>query len=113
MKIFNLSVQRAFLISGILMVFSGCVAMDVDSVQDDRGAALIVARTGDEAILTWRSRIGESYTILYADGRHAGADWRALPEATNVPGTGQEIRIRDRIPPGMDRQYRMIVIPRQ
>lgn len=90
---------------------SGCVSVPVES-EIDRGTPLIVTRTGNLAHLNWQSRVGELYTVLYADGQHAGANWRPLRQATDIPGNGQEIVLEDYVPTGQTRYYRLIVRPR-
>lgn len=87
----------------------GCTT--VVTVSQPRNAPLIVARTGGEALLSWQSRTGEWYTLLYADGAKTGVDWLPLPGAERVAGNGQELRMIDHPPANINRYYRLMVVP--
>lgn len=91
-----------------------CTTSGTDALRasdEERHAPLIVARTGDTALLSWQSRVGELYTVLYADGQRVGVDWRPLESAQRIHGTGGEIRLEDRMRPGLIRYYRLMVTP--
>ncbi len=94
---------------------SGCTTTEHIAGREDMSLAggpdpLIVARIDGMALLTWQSQRDKEYTVLYADGRRVGAEWRALEGASRIRGTGQEIRWEDRMPQGQTRYYRLMVI---
>lgn len=70
----------------------------------------MVARNAEEAILSWPSKRGETYTILYADSRDTRAKWQPLPAAARVVGTGETMTIRDPVPANQPRYYRILVL---
>jgi hypothetical protein len=72
---------------------------------------LMVSRGANETILTWNSRRGERYMILYAESRDSVARWRPLPGAEAIVGTGAPITIRDAVPADRPRFYRIDVSP--
>ncbi len=92
-----------------VVLIAGCVTVEVDPLED-RGSPMIVTRSGDVAQLTWDSRIGNTYTVLYADGQYTSALWQPLPKATDIPGTGATIVLEDHIATGQTRYYRLIVL---
>lgn len=89
----------------------GCATSTGGRPQRENVPTLIVARSAEEAILSWQSNPDERYTVLYAEGRKFGAEWRALPGASNIRGTGGMIEYTDEIQPGVARHYRLMVMP--
>ncbi len=105
--------KRARLL-GISVLMAGCVSVEVPPPRTGGTAQtdpLIVARIGDAALLSWNSSINNEYTVVYADGRRVGADWRPLPGAVGLRGTGREMRIEDQMPADRDRHYRLMISP--
>ncbi len=97
----------------VTLLLVGCATPAGDPVRagdEGRHAPLIVARSGDTATLSWQSEAGELYTVIYADGRRTGVEWRPLEGAERIRGDGGEIRLRDQMPPGMIRYYRLMVV---
>jgi hypothetical protein len=94
----------------IAALLSGCTTVS-PADQKDLHPPLMVSRAGDTAFLSWESKTGALYTILYTDGPRQGTDWQPLAGAVRVPGTGGEIRIQDRVPDGQVRSYRLMVLP--
>ena len=97
------------LMVGCLVV--SCTTPSPEMTDESPRATLIVARTGDHSVLSWQSRVGEMYTVLYADGSRVGVEWKPLQGAQRIHGNGQEIRLTDRMPPGVIRYYRLMVVP--
>ncbi len=97
------------LLVGCLVV--SCTTPTHELIEEPPPATLIVARTGDQSVLSWQSRVGEIYTVLYADGSRVGVDWKPLQGAHRIHGTGQEVRLTDRMPSGTIRYYRLMVVP--
>lgn len=104
-------IQNALLCLALVFFFAACASPNPEPVHQDRHAPLIVARSGDSALLSWETRVGELYTVLYADGRRVGVDWKPLEGASRIPGNGNEIRITDRMPLGITRYYRLMIVP--
>lgn len=105
---------RAMLL--VMCVVSACTTQRVITTSDGYGLEpprkpLIVARIGDQSLLSWKSEIGETYTILYADGPRLGGEWKPLPGAMGLKGTGVEMRLEDTLPRNKPRHYRLMIIP--
>lgn len=104
------------LVSGALVLAAlgavGCQSLMVREVEkplDD--TVLMVARGQDETVLSWASRRGMNYMVLYSDTRSATARWQPLPNASMLRGTGATITVRDAVPARQPRFYRIEVIP--
>jgi hypothetical protein len=52
-----------------------------------------VARSGNDILLTFKTIIGRGYAVQGADNMPAGVNWYQI--ATNVPGTGNPVTVRD------------------
>lgn len=101
------------IVVGLLLgsLAAACTTTTAEHTEEGRHAPLIVARSGDVATLSWQTQVGELYTILYADGRRVGVDWRPLPGVYRVPGNGQEMRMQDQMTRGVVRYYRLLIEP--
>ncbi|MCZ7592774.1 MAG: hypothetical protein M5U15_11795 [Kiritimatiellae bacterium] len=94
------------------LALSGCQALMVREVEkplDD--TVLMVARGQDETVLSWKSRRGMNYMVLYSDSRSSATRWQPLPNASMVRGTGAAITVHDAVPAQQPRFYRLEVIP--
>ena len=98
----------ALLLLGVLL--SGCATVPAAG-EKELHAPLMVSRAGGTAVLSWESKLGELYTVLYTDGSRQGTEWQPMEGVTRIPGTGREIRVQDRIPSGRTRHYRLMVLP--
>lgn len=92
------------------LLVSGCATIREEEKPLSE-VVLMVSRGSDEAVLSWNSRAGDRYTVLYADSRAAGARWQPLPGAQGLRGTGGMMTIRDPIPSGRPRFYRIDATP--
>lgn len=68
---------------------------------------LMVTRSGGDATLSWQTRPGFEYVLLYSDTRGARSAWYAVPGAERVVGTGSMVTRTDRAPAGGMRYYRL------
>ncbi|MBU1694529.1 MAG: hypothetical protein KJ726_02345 [Verrucomicrobia bacterium] len=68
---------------------------------------LTVVRAADRAQLSWPSKKGQKYTILYSDDRRPDVPWKPLLAAQNLVGTGGTITVEDQILEGRTRYYRL------
>lgn len=72
---------------------------------------LMVSRGANEAVLSWQTRPGYRYVVLHAESRSAASKWTPLPGAEMIAGTGKTATVRDVVPAGQSRFYRLEVIP--
>lgn len=82
---------------------------EVEKPLDD--TVLMVARGQNETVLSWTSRRGMNYMVLYSDSRSSTTRWQPLPNASMIRGTGAAITIHDAVPAQQPRFYRLEVTP--
>lgn len=85
----------------------GCVSEEAGGTRPIEQTTLIVVRTADRAQLSWISKKGQKYTVLYSDDRRPDVPWKPLPDAHNLVGTGATLTAEDRMPEGRTRYYRL------
>lgn len=101
--------MRAFLLGFLLAVIaSGCatqrVTMEDLKVNETR---LFVTRSGENVTLSWESKAGMSYTVLYNHTRSATSPWNVVPGLDSIRGTGRTLTYQDRVPAQDVRYYRL------
>lgn len=101
------NLASAFLVALVLM-FCGCVHQEIVGDGRARSATtLTVTRSGEFVELSWKSETGKIYDVLYADKLGGNTEWKVLPGAGNIRGTGETIAFTDTISTGMNRYYRL------
>jgi hypothetical protein len=89
---------------------TGCTTVPEPQWRIAAESPLIVARSGRQAILRWRSEPGYRYTVTYSDGSESvEANWQPLPGLAQIRGTGREIEVADEMPAGVMRYYLLMV----
>jgi hypothetical protein len=64
---------------------------------------------GGETTVTWKAASNQTYTIYFTDAPSGKlADWKPLPQGTNLRGTGKQITITDK--PGIDIPRRYLLL---
>jgi hypothetical protein len=62
-----------------------------------------------EMAITWKAENNQTYTIYYTDApSSARADWKPLPQATGLRGSGEQITIRDKVSSASQRRYMLL-----
>ena len=92
----------------LVMVAAGCVSQQV-SKAGAKETVLIVAGAGDSVTLQWQSEPDLIYTVVYTEKLGGVSEWKVLPRAQGVRGTGQMITIQDSAPSARRRYYRLQV----
>lgn len=97
------------LLAAVLLVCgpAGCVSESVEARVPLVRSTLTVVRAGEEVQLSWSASAGHLYTVLYSDQRDPRSPWQALPGAINLRGEGKDITVRDQVPEGRNRYYRL------
>ena len=85
----------------------GCVSEQVGGVNPIEQTTLTVVRTADRAQISWLSKKGQHYTVIYSDDRRHDVPWKPLPDAQNLIGTGETLTVEDQVPEGRNRYYRL------
>lgn len=70
----------------------------------------MVVRGGQEVQLTWQSRRGQVYNVLFTDSVGNNARWEILPGYVNMTGTGEDFRAVDYVPTHIKRRYKLDTI---
>ncbi len=100
---------RAWIAAAIILFSAaGCVT-EVEKPLAQ--TALFTTRVGEEVTLSWKSKIGEQYSLWYAETRDANSRWNVLPGCERINGTGENIQKTDQVPAGVQRYYRIIIAP--
>jgi len=61
---------------------------------------------GGEMTITWKAENNQTYTVYYTDALSGTrADWKPLPQANGLHGSGKQITIRDKISSASQRRY--------
>ena len=85
---------------------AGCVT-EIAEVPGQTLTTLVTSRAGEEVRGSWNTESGKLYTVLYAPNRDARTQWRVLPGYQMLPGTGGRMLLKDRVPLGENRYYRL------
>ena len=101
-------VRRKFLLLALLLASAGCVT---EIQKPAAQIKLFTTRVGDEVTLSWQTRPGEQYAIMYSETRGGGGHWTALPGCERIDGTGETLQKNDEVAAGMQRYYRLVVVP--
>lgn len=86
---------------------AGCVSEQVRGPRPVEQITLTVVRSADRVQLSWPTKRGQKYTVLYAEARRPDVPWKPLPSAQNLIGTGGTLTVEDRVPEGRNRYYRL------
>ncbi|MDD2238179.1 MAG: hypothetical protein PHG65_13315 [Kiritimatiellae bacterium] len=84
----------------------GCVSERVGQPAEG-STTLMVSRSGDQAVMQWKSHPDYLYTVVYAPQLSAKTAWQPLPQALRLRGTGRMITVEDRMSHGQSRYYRL------
>ena len=88
----------------------GCVHEELRPVRE---TMLTVARAADEVTLAFEGMRGTYYTVMYSPTNGARARWQPLPDAVNIQvgANGERVIVKDRVPAGTERYYRLVQGP--
>lgn len=97
---------RILLSAAMLTLFSGCVSKTPE--KEYAAPPLMIAQNGDgDVTIAWESHPDYLYTVFYQST--STADWKGLPKAHRVSGTGQTLTVYDRVNPNRPpRRYRIL-----
>lgn len=96
----------------LLLAAGGCASWRVrEVVQPVREARLFVVHAGEDFVLRWESQTNTSYAVLYTSSLWPRPEWKVLPGAEQLKGTGAELTVKDRGDLDEMRYYRLQVRP--
>ena len=83
-------------IGAAILFQASCATTTAKPVSLPDRTSLIIARSGSEVTLSWKSTEGRVYTVLYTERDKTKADhWQPLPDCINKAGTGRMIILKD------------------
>lgn len=94
---------------GLLAGMAGCVRVEQKRPIEGQ-TTLLVARAGDAVELSWKTEPGKTYMLLYSEDLGAKGQWRPVPGAEAVRGTGEKFSFKDTVPAAEKRYYRLQII---
>ncbi|MGA0334486.1 MAG: hypothetical protein ACO3N7_06680 [Kiritimatiellia bacterium] len=89
-----------------LFSFFGCVRVDAER-QGPTPTRLVITRDTKGVNMQFQSVEGLRYTVYYQEPGMAPGSWKQLPEATEIPGTGELILVSDKSQTAFRRKYRI------
>jgi hypothetical protein len=97
-----------FLFVGMLLL-AGCATGRLETVKPPVSPVMSTSYAGGTMNITWDSEPGERYTIYYTDAlRGTRPDWKPLPQATDLKGTGKTVQVTDEADRGTKRRYLLL-----
>ena len=102
----------AALVALVLFMAGGCVRVPTDAEKHKIVTHLITATANGQTILHWDSRKDLIYTILVGE-RFTSTQWTALPNGSNLRGTGAPIELTIPEDPNRPRTYKLMAKPAQ
>jgi len=93
----------------IAFVLAGC-ATKKQIVEYPVSPNMATAYGSGQMFILWNSQLNQTYTVYYTDAPKGKLpDWKALPQATRLPGTGKQITISDKVASEKQRRYLLMV----
>lgn len=103
--------ERVLIGCAVAILIAGCVTRR--EFKPDRPLSetrLFVTRADTSVTLSWESRAGVYYAVMFNSTRSATSPWRVLPGFERIAGTGQTLTFTDEVPLDQTRYYRLSVL---
>lgn len=92
---------------------TACGTRDAFDASEMDRTRLMIARTSDSIQFSWESKKDRAYTLLYAERPDLPInEWQALPECTNLEGTGDVMTMEIDDPEKLRHYFRLRSNPR-
>jgi hypothetical protein len=88
---------------------AGCVRVEEKRPIEGQ-TTLLVGRAGDSVELSWKTEPGKAYMLLCSEDLGAKGQWRPVPGAEMLVGTGEKITFKDTVPASEKRYYRLQIM---
>jgi hypothetical protein len=97
--------MRRILIAAGILLLGGCAATP-EPVRFPVTPRMATTYAGDEMTITWKAESNLVYTVYYTDAPHGGRpEWKPLPQANGLRGTGRPVTVSDPVGPDSTRRY--------
>lgn len=91
-----------------VFILTGCAGAP-KPVEFPVSPRMATAYAGGEMTITWKAANNQTYTIYYTDAPQGKlADWKPLPQANGLRGSGQQITISDKVDSESERRYMLL-----
>lgn len=91
-----------------LLLLAGCATAPAP-VEFPASPMLATSYAEGKMTMTWKAESNQTYTVYYTDaGRNMPPDWKPLPQAERLQGTGRQISIVDKVSPDSQRRYMLL-----
>jgi len=96
--------RKTFILLAALLL-AGCATAPAP-VEFPVSPMMATTYASGEMTITWKAGNNQTYTIYYTDAPpNTRADWKPLPQANGLRGSGEQITIRDKISSASQRRY--------
>ncbi|MFA5688343.1 MAG: hypothetical protein WC959_04245 [Kiritimatiellales bacterium] len=90
----------------LILFAAGCASKPPVVNIDTVSPRFSTAYAGGQMSISWNSAPNQIYTIFYTDApRNQRPDWKPLPQADRIQGTGKQIEVVDKPATGDVRRY--------
>lgn len=110
MRRFTLKASAFFCLLGVLLFSQACVHVEHEKKPLAK-ANLFVSRGPQSTTLQWESQPGILYTIMAKQKNARSGTWVPIRDASNLHGTGSTMRYIDHPRRGLEKSYRLHLVP--
>jgi hypothetical protein len=99
--------MKTILILSVLLL-AGCATKPV-KIEFPVSPMMATSYAHGETSISWKADAAQTYTVYFTDAPYGNVpDWKPLPQANSLQGTGQQITIRDQVSPDIPRRYMLL-----
>lgn len=100
--------MRKTLILLSALILAGCATAPVP-ITFPVSPLMATTYAGGEMTITWKAENNQAYTVYYTDAPYGTRpDWKPLPQATGLRGSGKQITISDKVSSASQRRYMLL-----
>jgi hypothetical protein len=100
--------MKKILILLTALILAGCATAPVP-IEFPVSPMMATTYAGGEMTITWKAVSNQTYTVHYTDAASGTrADWKPLPQAIGLRGSGKQITIRDKVSSASQRRYMLL-----
>ncbi|MEI8206154.1 MAG: hypothetical protein WCG03_04690 [Kiritimatiellales bacterium] len=100
--------HKTLILLTALLILAGCATAPAP-IEFPVSPMMATTYAGGEMAITWKAENNQNYTIYYTDALPGTrADWKPLPQATGLRGSGKQITIRDKVSSASQRRYMLL-----
>ena len=100
--------MRKTLILLTVLLVTGCSSAPVP-IEFPVSPMMATTYANGETTITWKAGNNQTYTVYYTDAPSGTrADWKPLPQANGLRGSGKQITISDKVSSASQRRYMLL-----